>query len=87
VPQVVEYRVAKTVHWLYRYEHQREVVMPMTKVEIEKLARKMGARPYRHGASHDIWKTVDGKKFQIPCHPGDLSRGTEKTIKRLLGIS
>lgn len=60
--------------------------MPMTKREAEKLANEMGARFYRSGSRHDIWITKDGKKFPIPRHPGDLTGGTERSIKKVLGI-
>lgn len=60
--------------------------MPMTKRDAEKLAKKHGARFVRHGASHDLWMSVDGEIIAIPRHPKDFTRGVERDIKSKLGI-
>ena len=61
--------------------------MPETKRSIERLARKQGASFYGSGRSHDIWVTKDGRKFAIPRHPGDLTPGVERSIKKVLGLT
>lgn len=60
--------------------------MPMTKRDAEKLARRMGAKFHHACGNHDIWQTVDGMLFPIPRHPGDLTPGVEKSIKKALGV-
>ncbi len=60
--------------------------MPMNKRDAEKLAKKSGARFLRHGASHDLWMTVDNKLVTIPRHPKDFTPGVEHDIKSKLGI-
>lgn len=60
--------------------------MPMTAREAARLVRKMGGRFGYHGAEHDIYYGPAGNAIPIPRHKGDLSPGTERSIKRALGL-
>lgn len=60
--------------------------MPLTYREALKLIRKHGGRFIRHGANHDIFITVSGEEIQVPRHPGTLSSGVERSIKKKLGL-
>lgn len=60
--------------------------MPLTGRQAKKLALAMGAQFIRHGAEHDLYRAKDGAIFAIPRHPGDLSPGVEREIKKKLGL-
>lgn len=42
----------------------------------------------RHGGNHDMWYSpVTGKKSPVPRHGSkELASGTERNIRRLLGV-
>lgn len=60
--------------------------MPLTSREAAKLIKKSGGRFVRNGGRHDIFETADGKEIQVPRHPGDLSSGVERDIRKKLGL-
>ncbi|MCD8199549.1 MAG: type II toxin-antitoxin system HicA family toxin [Coriobacteriaceae bacterium] len=60
--------------------------MPLTYRSAVKLIKENGGVFVRHGANHDLYCTADGKIISVPRHPGDLSAGVERSIKRALGL-
>lgn len=60
--------------------------MPLSVRDAVRLIKKCGGRFVRHGASHDVYETIDGAEIFIPRHPGDLSPGVERDIKKKLGL-
>lgn len=54
---------------------------------INKIKKLKGFTLLRHGRSHDIWRTDDGKTVPFPRHAGDLSMGTLRSILREAGIN
>ena len=60
--------------------------MPLTVREAIRLIKKCGGMFVRHGGSHDVYETRDGTEIYIPRHPGDLSSGVERDIKKKLGL-
>src|ERR1022692_4001751 len=53
---------------------------------IKKMRRLVGLQFDRHGASHDHWRTRDGRRVDFPRHAGDLKIGTLKSIIRQSGL-
>lgn len=60
--------------------------MPWTSRTAIKEAKKLGGKLLRHGAEHDLYIMPDGTKVTIPRHPGDLTPGVERDIKKKLGF-
>ncbi len=60
--------------------------MPFDYRAAVRLIARNGGRLVRHGASHDVFVTRDGTQIIVPRHPGDLSRGVERDIKKKLGL-
>lgn len=60
--------------------------MPLTVREAVKLIKMCGGRFVRHGSGHDVYETLDGAEIILPRHPGDLSFGVERDIKKKLGL-
>lgn len=64
----------------------RGSVVPLTYRSAVRLIKKQGGRFGYHGAEHDIFYSADGKPIAVPRHPGDLSSGVERSIKKRLGL-
>lgn len=58
--------------------------MPLDYRSAVKLIKAHGGKLVRHAAAHDIFETSDGAEIAVPRHPGDLSPGVERQIKRKL---
>jgi predicted RNA binding protein YcfA (HicA-like mRNA interferase family) len=55
--------------------------------EIESYLSHRGATCVRQTGSHAIWKGQQGGPIVIPCHNGDLPRGTLGSIVKMILIA
>lgn len=56
--------------------------MPMSYREAVKLIKNHGGELFRHGGSHNLFIMPWGAKIAVPRHPGDLSPGVERNIRK-----
>lgn len=52
----------------------------------ERLRDKAGCVFIRQNGGHAIWRSPTGQVFPVPCHPGDLARGTLRKIITQAGL-
>jgi len=69
--------IAQRVTLNIDYFKYKEVIKKLRKItQCEFISQK---------GSHEKWKCNNGNKFIIPRHPGDLKRGTLKSILKQTG--